>query len=29
LLPYFVGVAFLGDGSPALVLDPLSMIGRV
>jgi two-component system, chemotaxis family, sensor kinase CheA len=29
LLPYFVGVAFLADGRPALVLDPLSMIGRV
>jgi two-component system, chemotaxis family, sensor kinase CheA len=26
LLPYFAGVAFLGDGRPALVLDPLSMI---
>jgi two-component system, chemotaxis family, sensor kinase CheA len=27
LLPYFAGVAFLGDGRPALVLDPLSIMG--
>jgi chemotaxis protein histidine kinase CheA len=26
LLPYFAGVAFLGEGRPALVLDPLSMM---
>jgi hypothetical protein len=27
LLPHFTGAAFLAGGRPALVLDPLSLIG--